>query len=37
MIFGYLIALPLGMVDFAPIKEAGWFAVPRPFYFGDGI
>ncbi len=34
IIVGYLIALPLGLVNFAPIKEAGWFAVPKPFYFG---
>jgi NCS2 family nucleobase:cation symporter-2 len=34
IIVGYLIALPLELVNFAPIKEAGWFAVPKPFYFG---
>ena len=34
IIIGYLIALPLGMVDFAPIQNAGWFALPRPFHFG---
>ncbi|MCF6460701.1 uracil-xanthine permease family protein [Clostridium sp. Cult3] len=34
MVVGYLIALPLGMIDFTPIKEAGWFAIPKPFYFG---
>lgn len=34
IIFGYLIALPLNMVDFTPIKEAGWFALPRPLHFG---
>ncbi|HLR35455.1 MAG TPA: solute carrier family 23 protein, partial [Tissierellales bacterium] len=34
IVIGYLIALPLDMVDLRPIKEAGWFAIPRPFYFG---
>ncbi|NBG88630.1 uracil-xanthine permease family protein [Isachenkonia alkalipeptolytica] len=31
---GYFLALPLGLVDFAPIAEASWFALPRPLYFG---
>lgn len=30
---GYLVALPLGMVEFAPIREASWFAIPQPFHF----
>lgn len=34
ILVGYLIALPLGMVDFAPIQNAGWFAIPKPFHFG---
>lgn len=34
IIIGYIIALPLDMVDFAPIQNAGWFALPRPFHFG---
>lgn len=34
ILVGYLIALPLDMVDFTPIQNAGWFAIPRPFYFG---
>jgi uracil permease len=25
---GYLVALPMGMVDFTPLAEAPWFAVP---------
>lgn len=33
IIIGYIIALPLGMVNFSAINEAGWFALPRPFYF----
>lgn len=31
---GYLIAIPLKMVDFAAVREAGWFALPKPFHFG---
>lgn len=33
IIVGYLIALPLGMIDFTPIQEAAWFSFPTPFYF----
>lgn len=28
LVVGYAIALPLGMVDFSPLPEAPWFAVP---------
>ena len=31
---GYLIAIPLGMVNFETIANAGWFAFPTPFKFG---
>ncbi len=31
---GYVLAMPLGLVDFTPIGEAAWFALPRPLYFG---
>ena len=34
MVVGYLIAIPLGMVDFTPLAEAAVFAVPRPFALG---
>lgn len=30
---GYIVALPLKMVDFSMIREASWFQVPKPFYF----
>ncbi|MDN6626159.1 MAG: purine permease [Pisciglobus halotolerans] len=33
IIVGYLIALPLGMIDFTSIQEAAWFSFPTPFYF----
>ena len=31
---GYLIAIPLGMVNFDTIAKAGWFAIPTPLKFG---
>lgn len=34
MIAGYIIALALGMVNFANLQSSGWFALPIPFYFG---
>lgn len=33
IIIGYIIALPLGMVNFDAIADASWFAIPKPFYF----
>lgn len=34
ILVGYLICLPLGMVNFSGLANANWFALPRPFYFG---
>lgn len=34
LIAGYIVAILLGMVNFTPIVEAGWFAVPIPLKFG---
>lgn len=34
MIVGYIVAIPLGMVDFSSIAEAGWFAIPKPMAYG---
>ncbi|WP_235857544.1 uracil permease [Paenibacillus albiflavus] len=31
IIVGYLIAIPLGLVDFTPVKDASWFQMPT-FY-----
>lgn len=31
---GYLLSLPLGMVDFTPLASADWVALPKPFHFG---
>ncbi len=33
IVVGYMIALPLNMVEFSSIREAAWFSVPTPFYF----
>ena len=34
LIVGYLVAIPLGMVDFGRIADAAWFALPIPFKLG---
>lgn len=34
MIVGYVIAIPLGLVDFSPVQEASWFQIAKPFHFG---
>lgn len=34
MTIGYLICIPLGMVDFSAIKEASWFSIPKIFQYG---
>ncbi len=34
LVAGYLVAIPLGIVDFAAVADAGWLTAPRPLYFG---
>ena len=34
---GYAAAVALGVVNFAPVADAGWFAIPSPGQFGFGI
>lgn len=34
MVAGYIASLALGMVSFDNLNAAGWFSLPRPFYFG---
>lgn len=34
MVLGYIICIPLGMVDFTLVKEASWFALPNIFEHG---
>jgi NCS2 family nucleobase:cation symporter-2 len=34
LVVGYLIAIPLGMVNFDTIANAAWFAFPAPLKFG---
>lgn len=34
MLGGYLISIPLGLVNFTGIGDVAWFAVPKPFAFG---
>ena len=33
LVVGYLVCLPLGMVDTSAIAEAGWFSLPLPLQF----
>ncbi|MGL4772260.1 MAG: uracil-xanthine permease family protein [Clostridium sp.] len=34
MVVGYIICIPLGMVDFTLVKESSWFAFPKIFEYG---
>ena len=34
IVVGYVISVCLGIVNFAPVKEAAWFAFPKFFIFG---
>ena len=34
LIAGYIVAIPLGKVDFSAVSQAGWFAFPKPLHFG---
>lgn len=34
IIVGYLVAIPMGMVDFGRVASAGWFDVPQPLAYG---
>ncbi len=34
MLIGYIICIPLGLVEFDSVKEASWFAFPRIFQYG---
>lgn len=34
MVIGYIICIPLGMVDFTLVKEASWFEFPKIFQYG---
>lgn len=34
MVVGFLVCIPLEMVDFSSVGEASWFALPAPLHFG---
>ncbi len=34
MVTGYVLCILLGKLSFAPICQASWFCLPKPFYFG---
>lgn len=34
IVVGYLVSIPLGLVDFSAVAEAGWITIPTPLAFG---
>ncbi|MTI95281.1 MAG: purine permease [Firmicutes bacterium] len=34
IVVGYIVAIPMDMIDFGPVGAAEWFAIPRPLEFG---
>ncbi len=34
LVAGYIVAIPMGMVDFGKVAQAGWFSMPSPLHFG---
>lgn len=37
LVIGYVVAIPMGMVNFGKVAAAGWFAMPSPMHFGFEI
>lgn len=37
IISGYIISIPMGLLDITPVKEAAWLSFPRPFKFGIDV
>lgn len=33
IIVGYIVAIPMGKVNFAPVADAAWFAIPMPMQY----
>lgn len=34
MVIGYIVCIPLGLVDFTAVKEASWISMPKIFEYG---
>lgn len=34
IVCGYLISIPMGLLNFETVKEAAWFSLPKPFKYG---
>ncbi|MDZ4907055.1 uracil-xanthine permease family protein, partial [Clostridium perfringens] len=34
MLVGYIVCIPLGLVDFTAVKEASWISIPKIFEYG---
>lgn len=37
LVVGYIVAIPMGMVNFGKVASASWFAMPSPMHFGFEI
>ncbi len=37
IICGYIISIPMGLLDITPVKDAAWISLPRPFRYGMEI
>ncbi len=37
IIIGYIVAIAIGMVDFSPVANAAWFAIPKPIFMMEGL
>lgn len=37
LVVGYIVAIPMGMVNFGKVAGAAWFAMPSPLHFGFEI
>ncbi len=34
IVVGYVVAIPMGMIDFSKVSNAGWVQIPMPFHIG---
>ena len=37
LVAGYVVAIPMGMVDFGRVGGAAWFALPEPLKYGFDV
>lgn len=34
LVIGYIVAIPMGKIDFTSVSQAGWLSIPKPLEFG---